>query len=332
MHQTKRKNNEIKNEILEALKNSWPEDCTKNDIIASLSDKGVKCADGTFYNIISKLLKQNRVISTRSSSANYKYNKSKNENHPIGDVRSTIVTERGFVNRVMELICANGFEEICKIHDIHLKTDFWDIEEFEFLRQRSCERWHHERCYVWRKNDQSKSWIIYLRVGDSYKVTFQVYSKGVLACSINCTRTPFPENLEGLRALQNVINEACLIIFDDRKFWTFSNVDDWIVTSWHRGRDSKQRFADRFEVTFRSFFGGLARIYVRKEDGRLRVEESQSPRMVLGLLLHRAELGGTLYSDENFFSEFEKRIEKIVEDKLRACFMEFIRPDLNLEY
>ncbi len=329
------KKNDIKNEILDSLHNRWPEERSKKEIMTSLSDKEVRCADGTFYNVISELIRENRVISNRSSGAKYKYNKSKNENYPTGDINSTILTETGFVNTIMELIRANSFEDVCRIHDIHLKTDFWNIEAFQDLRKRSCKVWHHERCYPWKKNKKSKSWKNCLYVGNSHKVTFQIYSTGVLTCSIKCTRTPFLANFAGLRALHNVINEACLIIFDDHKFWTFPIVDNWIVTLWHYGRDTKLRFTCRFEVTFRNFFGGFARIYVRKEDGRLRVEESQSPCETLGLLLHKAEIGVgkniAIYGDEKVFLEFEKRIKKIVKDKIREHFTGFMRFAINSE-
>lgn len=314
------KKSDIKNEILDVLKNFWPKELTKKEIIKALLDKGVDCADGTFYNVISVLGRQNRIIIKRSSGAFYKYNQLKNEKYPIGVAPSKVLTENGFVNNVLELIKANGFEEICRIHDIHLKTDFWEVDAFQDLRQRSCEVWRHQSCYCWQPNKKSKSWKVNLFVGYYHRVTFQVYSCGVLTCSVKCIRTPFPANLEGLRTLQRIISEACLIIFDDRKFWSFPPVDNWVVSFWHYGRDSKTKFKVKFEVTFKSFFGGLARLYVRKKDGRLRLEEFQSPCEPLGLLLHEAEINSkenfSIYSHENGLSKKEEKIDQLIENRI----------------
>lgn len=277
------KKSDIESEILGLLKSNYPQQLSKNEILEFLSKKERKYKDGTFYNAVSMLKKRNLVISDRSFGTNYKWNKSKNENNPYG-VEPTILNETGFVNSVLELSKANGFENISRVHDIHLVTDFWNAEEFLTRLERSNFVWRHERCYLWKRNIRAKSWILKLLVGHYHRVTFQFYERGRLTCTIKCMKKAIPANLDGLRYLGNVILEACLVVFDERKFWSFPKPDDWIVTLWHYGKDSKCFFGSKFDVTFKTFFGGLARIYVRKTDGRLRIEEIQDPRKSLSVL------------------------------------------------
>lgn len=278
----------IKSEILELLKHRFPDQLNKKEILDFLFKKGKKYKVGTFYNAVSELKKQNLIVPTRSFGTHYQWNKFKNEYNPKG-AESNILSEEGFVNAVLELAKANGFESVCRVHDIHLVTDFWNVEEFLTRLKKSNVVWRHERCYSWKRNKRAKSWVIKLFVGHYYRVTFQFYECGRLVCTIKCIKKAIPSNLSGLRNLERIITEACLVVFDESKFWSFPQPDKWIVSLWHYGRDSKCFFNCKFDVTFETFFRGLARMYVREADGRLRLEEIQNPRISLGLLKDEAE-------------------------------------------
>jgi len=56
------------------------------------------------------------------------------------------------------------------------------------------------------------------------------------------------------------------------------SVVDWVVTSWHYGKDSlKEVSGASFNVTFQTWSNTFARIYVKRELRKVRVEEIQSP-------------------------------------------------------
>lgn len=278
----------IKNEILEDLKQKYPLELTKNQCLRILFEKGISCTVGTFYNAVSELKKKNLIVSERRFETYYSWNNSKSENNPKG-VESHILSEDGFVKNVLELAKANGFESVCRVHDIHLVTNFWKPENFSARLKKTNVVWRHEHRYSWKSNSRAKSWVIKLLICNYYRVTFQFYECGRLTCIIKCFKKAIPPNLSGLRSIERIITEACLIVFDESKFWSFPQPDKWIVSQWHYGRDSEAFFDSRFGATFKTFFRGLARIYVREADGRLRLEEIQDPRKALGVLKEEAK-------------------------------------------
>jgi Fe2+ or Zn2+ uptake regulation protein len=275
---------ETRVEIVECLRSHAPEELTGKIILQTLFEKGIKCKPGTFYNYISDLQKQGKVVSRRSSLAYYRYVVEENEIHGMGDRNQSVISDQGFVNTVLELARANGFEAICRVHDVHLATSFWYAEAFAERVSSHPEVWYKENCFRWKPNKKAQSWNIQLFVGYHYRVSFQVFECGTLTAIIKCAGKPFPAKLEGLRNLEDVLNEACLIVFGQRRSWPFPPLDKWVITFWHYGRDSKRTFDCCFNVVFRDWFENLARIYIREEDGRLRIEEFQNPRKTLGLL------------------------------------------------
>ncbi len=235
----------------------------------------------------------------------------------MGDRNHCIASGQGFVTTVLELAKANGFEEICRVHDIHLATSFWYAEAFAERVKCRPEVWYKEKCFSWKPNKKAQSWNIQLFVGYHYRVSFQAFRCGTLTAVIKCADTPFPAKLDGLRTIEEVLNEACLIVFGQRQSWPFPPLDKWVVTFWHYGKDSKQTFDCCFNVVFRDWFEGLARIYVREEDGRLRIEEFQNPRKTLGLLKSEAVNNGEEQPPNKATKTMSEKTASYQEDELK---------------
>lgn len=62
---------------------------------------------------------------------------------------------------------------------------------------------------------------------------------------------------------------------------------DWVVTSWHYGKDSEGEVSGPpFNVTFLTWTKTLGRIYLKQELKRVRVEEDQQPNQSIQSLLN----------------------------------------------
>jgi hypothetical protein len=325
--------NEIQDEILSCLKGKPAHahyvEWSRKDIQETLSKKEIHCSNGTFYNIMSKLMGENLVFSRRSTCAFYRINQAieaKNEIHPMGVLESGhIVGRDGFVSSVLELARANGFDAVSRVHDVHLHSYLWDVSGFLWARKHKGLVWFGEDCFKWRRNRQAKSWVLKL-FADGYKVTFQVFESGVLSAVVKCAKNPIPVALSGLSQLRGVLEKAALIVFGREK--CFPDFDKWTVSFWHYGKDSKRVFDCQFNVLFQDFFGGLQRIYVREEDGRLRVEDFQNPKVTLGVLQSEAER----LQSEWVAMEREKQIVLQEQAKAFAPFAESIFKGLVKRY
>jgi hypothetical protein len=233
-------------------------------------------------------------------------------------VGGNVVSEDGFVATVLQLARGGGFEDVCHIHDVEIVSVFWDVGCFE---RRVCfepKVWVNELCFRWRRNDVAKCWSIRLSVGFDYRVTFQVFDVGTLTCMVKCVKKPIPDRLDGLHALDRAVREACFIVFGkSKRLWSFPDVDKWIVVFWHRGRDSKTSYDCRFNVLYRNWLNGFTRIYVREQDGRLRVEEFQNPNAALGVLISEKE---ELQQGWNSLDEEKKAIPLMVASCVASCF------------
>jgi hypothetical protein len=86
--------------------------------------------------------------------------------------------------------------------------------------------------------------------------------------------TPVPFNFAGLTRLTSVLGEL-----KGKLGWVDApSVVEWVVTSWHYGKDSlKEVSGASFNVTFQTWSKTFARIYVKRELQKVRVEEIQSP-------------------------------------------------------
>jgi len=125
----------------------------------------------------------------------------------------------------------------------------------------------------WRWSLKSHSWS---RKFDEleFPLTVQVYDTGRVQVSVQCSLKPIPFSFGGLTRLTSVLGEL-----KGKLAWNdLPNVADWIVTSWHYGKDSGKEVAGvSFNVTFETWSKTLVRIYTKLELNKIRVEEIQSP-------------------------------------------------------
>jgi hypothetical protein len=154
-----------------------------------------------------------------------------------------------------------GWSELAFVHDVRV--------EFSGFRLKSAEGWERsETNCCWRRR------ILCV----DFPVTAQVYDTGHVQVIVQCSRRPISFDLGGLMRLTSALGELKGLL----GFNGVPNVADWIVTSWHYGKDSlKEVSGPAFNVTFETWCSTLGRIYTKKESNRLRVECVQSPKLTL---------------------------------------------------
>ena len=120
-------------------------------------------------------------------------------------------------------------------------------------------------------------------------MTVQLYDTARVQVAVRCSLKPVPFNFDGLVRLNAVLGElkGCL------NWDGVCNVADWEVTSWHYGKDSSEVSGPAFNVTFSTWSKTLARIYFKRELGRVRLEEVQHPHQTMQDLIERV-----LYDEE----------------------------------
>jgi len=337
--QKKRVKSSLKSDVIGVLYLSPLEEFSIDELIERLHRKGLKYARGSLKNALCMLKKRNLVTSRRSfRTSYYKINKREYDKSDVtvwscDKSYDTVVSEGGFVNSILELARANGFESVCNIHDVFLVSHFWFVDAFHKRVHNMPSVWVGESEFQWKRNGSLEYYWIRLFLG-KYDVTLRVFDVGKIDCKV---KGSFPDRLNGLRTLDRVINDALLVVFGkNRHYWTFPSVDNWIVRFWHMGIDSKKKFMCKFEVLFKDYFNGLAHIYVRKQDGRLRVENFQNPNKTLGLLMTNAEK----IQKEWMLLEAEKQaFETEMPSMVASCFtscvnefkgnpLKFVEPDL----
>lgn len=306
-------------EIVEVLSSDKTKEFSKQELLEHLRRKGVKHAVGTINNALSELVGDNRVLRRRSfRCAWYRINLEAYERREVTRmVGGNVVSEDGFVATVLELARAGSFEDVCHIHDVEMDSAFWDAGSFDRRVSFEPTVWVNEMCFRWRRNKWAKCWSIRLSVDFDYRVVFQVFDCGTLTCKVKCCKRPIPDRLDGLRALDRVVREACFLVFGKSYRLSFPDVDKWVVVFWHRGRDTKTSYDCRFNVLYRDFFNGFSRIYVREQDGRLRLEEFQNPNKTLGLLISEKE---QLQLGWNALDEEKTAIPSMIASCVASCF------------
>jgi len=261
-------------------------------VIWDINRKQRQYAEGSIRNCLYKLKKQNLLLNRRGFQSSYyclnmlEIKKSGVTIGSYGVSQDRLVGEDGFVNNVLELARANGFESICNVHDVFLVSSFWFVNVFHKRVLNMPSVWVGVNEFRWKRVPSFACHRIRVFLG-KYTVTLSVFDSGTMTCRV---KGCFQDRLTGLRALERVIHEALMLVFGkNHSFWSFPSLDSWIVQSWHFGRDSKQRFACKFEVLFKDYFNGLCHVYVREQNGKLRIENFQSPKKTLGLLMTNAE-------------------------------------------
>jgi len=163
------------------------------------------------------------------------------------------------------------WEELVHVHDVRVE---FDAADFNCVSSESGWSWQR----------QSRSWICKFRAFD-FPLTVQAYDNWHVQVMVKCSMHPIPFSFNGLTRLTSVLGEL-----KGQLSWTnVPNVADWTVTSWHYGRDSRSEVSGpAFNVTFRTWFKTLARIYVKRELKKVRVEEVQSSQRTIQDLFEEA--------------------------------------------
>lgn len=183
---------------------------------------------------------------------------------PMGGRVKVIESKRGSMVRVdfVSFIESLDWEELVYVHDVRVGFDAVCMDGV-------C-----SGAAGWLLSLRSHSW---LRKFDDleFPLTVQVYDSGRVQVAVRCSLKPIPFDFEGLTRLTSVLGEL-----KGRLGWgNVPNVVDWMVTSWHYGKDSKNEVSGAsLNVTFETWSKTLARIYTKKELKKVRVEEIQSPR------------------------------------------------------
>jgi hypothetical protein len=124
-----------------------------------------------------------------------------------------------------------------------------------------------------------------------FPLMVQLYDSQRVQVAVRCSMTPIPFNFAGLTRLTSALGEL-----KGKLGWVGApSVVDWVVTSWHYGKDSAQEVSGpSFNVTFQTWAKTFARIYVKRELNKVRVEEIQSPNRTVQELFEKVMNQGLL--------------------------------------
>jgi hypothetical protein len=118
-----------------------------------------------------------------------------------------------------------------------------------------------------------------------------LHEGGKVTAYLKCADRPVEVSLDGLVSLSSFLGGVRARLVDlavsfessfDRTF--VPDVSEWIVSQWHYGRDGVREISGpAFNVTFSTWFGELARIYMRRSGqlSRPRLEILEKPRKSL---------------------------------------------------
>lgn len=114
---------------------------------------------------------------------------------------------------------------------------------------------------------------------------------GNIVSHLKCSEYPIEISLDGLFDLSSFLGGARVRLADRARYLSqdlsdqsFPNVSDWVVVQWHYGRDgSGEVSGPSFNVTFKSWFKELCRIYMHRHGQLLkpRLEVIEQPRKTL---------------------------------------------------
>lgn len=223
---------------------------------------------GTLRNTISKLRKDKKILKlVKENPSRFILEEWKNrpeykrwiesDSDPMGGGRRLVFDFCGFVESL-------DWSEVLYVHDVRVEFSAYPLPRLG-------------SSFGWRWQPKSHSWI--RRFDDfEFPLLVQVFDSGRVQVVVRCSLKPIPFGFEGLMRLSSVLGEV-----KGRLGWgNVPNVANWIVTSWHYGKDSLSEVSgSSFNVTFKTWSGALARIYLKSELKKVRAEEIQSPRRTI---------------------------------------------------
>lgn len=243
---------------------------------ASLLDRAFTYSDlmskshfayGTLRNVISSLRKEKKILKlAKENPARFILEEWKNRPEYRRCIESYSNPMRGqeLVFDFCGFVESLDWSELLYVHDVRVEFDA------VYLARVGSN-------FGWRWQPKNRGWV---RKFDDfeYPLTVQVYDTGRVQVVVRCSLKPIPFGFDGLTRLTSVLGEL-----KGRLGWSnVPNVADWIVTSWHYGKDScNEVCGSSFNVTFKAWSGALARIYAKSELKKIRAEEMQSPRRTI---------------------------------------------------
>lgn len=168
----------------------------------------------------------------------------------------------------------------------------------------------------WPTNPYSKDRACPPIVKAGFRCRVTCHRTGTVTVLVKCANQPFIVSYEGLASLSSVLGEVRseLLRFAEEKEIIIPMVPDWVVYTWHYGKDTKGVVKGRpFEVSFKTWCGTLGRIYLRKTQ-QIREEYVESPQKSLPVAF--AQRDPATYQQaiadrlENTFEKFDKSITK----------------------
>ena len=130
--------------------------------------------------------------------------------------------------------------------------------------------------FHWVEIPESKDRMKHFVVG-GLGVCVSCHRTGNISVSVACSGKPFEVSPQGLVSLAAILGQVREKLRHD----SVPPVDEWVITQWHYGADTKWVVRGRdFEVTFQSWCGSLSRYYTRRS-GNVRKESIESPRKTL---------------------------------------------------
>jgi len=243
-----------------------------------------KYAHGTIRNAFSKLRKYGLIKQYSRSSATFYVHSSSKSKEPSKPVTVTHMVGRRGVRRVRidlgAFLDSLDWEDACRVHNVVFVFSVDGLYDL-FLKN------DVGRLLKVSKDIQfgSFAWIR----GRTLRLV--LHRNGKITSYLKCSECPVEMSLEGLVSLASFLGgvrsrmvDAAVSIhpgFDER---IVPEVSDWIVVQWHYGRDGASEISGpAFNVTFKTWFGELARIYMR-HNGQLlkpRLEIIETPKRTL---------------------------------------------------
>ena len=239
---------------------------------------------GTIRNAFSRLKKKGLIrLWTRSSIAFYVL-PGQMKGYPRRKVTVTHKVGRGGVREVRvdfgSFLDSLDWEDVCRVHDVCLVFSVDGL--YELLLENGVGRlveWSKDICFdsfVWSRG----------RVLEVF-----LHRGGKVTCYLKCSDCPVEVSLDGLVGLSSFLGgvRICIVnatvsVGSDFDEGLVPDVCDWIVAQWHYGRNGAREISGpAFNVSFTTWFGELARIYMR-HSGQLfkpRLEIHEKPRKTL---------------------------------------------------
>ena len=238
---------------------------------------------GTIRNAFSRLKKKGLIRLWTHSSVAFYVLPEQMKGYPRRKVTVTHMVGRGGIRGVKidfgAFLDSLEWEDVCRVHDVCLVFSVDGLYELFFRRV---------GCLVKRSGD--------IRFGSfvwSGRRVLEVvlHRGGKVTCYVKCGDCPVEVSLDGLVSLSAFLGgvHVCLVnaavsIDPDFDRRLVPDVCDWIVAQWHYGRNGACEISGpAFNVTFSTWFGELARIYMRRS-GQLfkpRLEIHEKPRKTL---------------------------------------------------